>query len=38
MSGATPRFTMLGVEGVACEGDACLVPGLAAGETGADEE
>jgi hypothetical protein len=24
-----PQFTMLGGEGVVCEGDVCVVPGLA---------
>jgi len=33
VSDATPGFTMLGGEGVVCEGDVCYVPGA----TDADE-
>ena len=34
MSEAPVPFTMLGGEGVVCEGDVCFVPGVA--ETGAE--
>lgn len=32
MTEGSPQFTMLGGEGVVCEGDVCIVPGLAGAE------